>query len=120
MSVDIAHEVLKSFSSRLVLPKKVQYQIVKMYDGQRRFESGNKRFSKSRFVAQDSFPDTLALQHLHIEVFGGNEKSLKIWKDLHAEHLKSSASDESKGDASDRPKRRPRRRRNGYIRKRKQ
>ena len=107
---EIARSILQPVAERYHMPKRVFYQAIQILDNQRRFEAPGKRFSKSRFAEQATFPATLTLREIHLESLGQDLESLDSWKALRAEIEKAGRSrgdDDGKGDATRR--RRPRR-----------
>jgi poly(A) polymerase len=101
----LAREVLDGVAVRYRMPKRIQYRCIQVLDGQRRFESAGRRFSRRKFVAQESFSLILALREIHLDAAGGDRKELESWRALHREH------GQSDGDSSDRPPPARRRRR---------
>jgi poly(A) polymerase len=82
----IARQVLDPISVRFRMPKRIYYGAIQILEGQCRFEQEGARFSKRRFVTQESFPYMLVLREIHLEATGGNQRELQEWRALYAEH----------------------------------
>jgi poly(A) polymerase len=89
--------------------------MIQIMANQSRFEPDKKkRFSKRGFVAQDSFPETLALYQIGLLVAGADLGPAEIWGSLRSE-LESESPQfvrgEPKPDKGKPPRKRPPRRR---------
>ncbi|MDA0991820.1 MAG: polynucleotide adenylyltransferase PcnB [Verrucomicrobia bacterium] len=82
LHAEIANEILQPIAERYRMPKRVFYRAIQIMDGQRRFDAIGKRFSRNRFVGQESFPSILCLREIHLVASGGDLKSLDEWKAL--------------------------------------
>ena len=88
----VIRESLQPLTSRVPIPKRVADRMVRMFQAQRRFlTNSSRRFSKSRFVAQEIYPEALALCEIHTAATGGDLAGLRRWRDLYEEHLENSA-----------------------------
>ena len=104
----LARTLLDPLITRYRIPKRVQFRCIQVLDGQRRFESSGRRFSKHKFVTQESFELILKLREIHLDAAGGDRKELESWRHLHREHVGSRG-----GDDRPAPAKRRRRRRRG-------
>lgn len=111
----LLEELLPSLLLRLSMPKWMITRMIQVMANQNRFEPDKrKRFSKRGFVAQDSFPDTMALYELGLKVRGDDTEHIQEWSDLRQEVETQRATEEpdSRGHQRRPRKRPPRRRRN--------
>ena len=108
-------DLLPPISARLNMPKWMTARMIQIMANQSRFEPDKKkRFSKRGFVAQDSFPETLALYQIGLLVAGADLGPAEIWGSLRSE-LESETPPfvrgEPKPDKGKPPRKRPPRRR---------
>ncbi len=108
-------DLLPPICARLNMPKWMTARMIQIMANQSRFEPDKKkRFSKRGFVAQDSFPETLALYQLGLLVAGTDLGPAEIWGSLRSE-LESESPQfvrgEPKPDKGAPPRKRPPRRR---------
>ncbi len=101
---EVIRELIEPLMPRLRIPRRVTDRLVRIIDAQRRFDEapGKRRFSRKRFMAQETFFDSLDLFAIRTAAGLGDADSLKDWrkwvkKDPPPEH----------------PERPPRRRRGG-------
>lgn len=108
-------DLLPPICARLNMPKWMTARMIQIMANQSRFEPDKKkRFSKRGFVAQDSFPETLALYQIGLLVAGADLGPAEIWGSLRSE-LESESPQfvrgEPKPDKGKPPRKRPPRRR---------
>jgi poly(A) polymerase len=109
-------DLLPPICTRMNMPKWMTARMIQIMANQSRFEPDKKkRFSKRGFVAQESFPETLALYQLGLLVSGADLGPAEIWGSLRSELEMENpqyALGEAKADTGKpRRKRPPRRRR---------
>lgn len=107
-------DLIPAIAVRMSMPKWMAARLVQIMAYQSRFvPDKRKRFSKRGFVAQECFPETLALYELGLKVSGGDTDQLAAWASLRREVEAELPAPETKRSAHDRPprKRPPRRRR---------
>ncbi len=75
-------DVLQPLFDRLPVPRRIQDRMRRIFVAQERFRpaKGKRRFSKSRFVAQASFPEALALFEIHTQATGQDAPVLQEWQ----------------------------------------
>ena len=79
-------DLLPPICTRMSMPKWMSTRMIQIMANQSRFEPDKKkRFSKRGFVAQDCFPETLALYQLGLLVSGEDLGPAEIWGSLRSE-----------------------------------
>ncbi|WP_043776331.1 polynucleotide adenylyltransferase PcnB [Desulfomicrobium escambiense] len=79
-------DLLPPICTRMSMPKWMSTRMIQIMANQSRFEPDKKkRFSKRGFVAQDCFPETLALYQLGLLVAGEDLGPAEIWGSLRSE-----------------------------------
>ncbi|GAB1409208.1 polynucleotide adenylyltransferase PcnB [Desulfovibrionales bacterium] len=80
----VLDEVLSPLALRLHMPKAMLARMLQIMLNQSRFEPDKqKRFSKRGFVAQDCFPETLALYEIALAIRGvANPAAIQAWSTL--------------------------------------
>lgn len=83
----LLEDVLTPLAQRLSMPKAMLARMLQIMLNQSRFEPDKrKRFSKRGFVAQDCFPETLALYEMGLAVSGAERlDELRAWSTLRQE-----------------------------------
>lgn len=106
-------ELLPPICTRMSMPKWMTARMIQIMANQTRFEPDKKkRFSKRGFVAQDCFPETLALYQLGIMAAGQDSREIEQWEALRGEiEPAHSAPGEFRGEHGRPPRTRPPRRR---------
>ena len=103
-------DLLPPVCARLSMPKWMSARMIQILANQCRFEPDKKkRFSKRGFVAQDCFPETLALYQLGLLVSGEDLGPAEIWGSLRSE-LEAENPQFVRGDARPDKARPPRKR----------
>lgn len=79
---EVIRELLEPLVKRLGIPRRVSDHLVRILDVQRRFDerSGNRRFSRKAFVAQETFRDAFAFFAVRTAAGQGDPEALKEWK----------------------------------------
>jgi poly(A) polymerase len=114
---ELAREILQKILADLPVPRRVFDSLTRAFDAQRRFNNPKGRFSKKRFVLQNSFPDALFVRELSLRARGENTGELKRWTALRHQFLQERMENETitpkVAPSGDKPaaKRRRRRRR---------
>jgi len=113
---ELAREVLRDLLGELPVPRRVIDSLARAFDAQRRFENPKGRFSKKRFVLQNTFTDAMFVRELALRARGKDISGLTYWTNLKNQWLKNeteSAQSSADAPASDKnpQKRRKRRRR---------
>lgn len=84
--MDILGNVLLPICLRMSMPKAMAARMLQVMANQSRFvPDKRKRFSKRGFVAQDCFPETLALYDISLRVDGQDTSQTGQWKALRQE-----------------------------------
>jgi poly(A) polymerase len=108
-------ELLPPICTRMSMPKWMTARMIQIMANQTRFEPDKKkRFSKRGFVAQDCFPETLALHQLGLLVAGQDCGDIEQWESLRGETLAAypaASSGEPRSEHGRPPRTRPPRRR---------
>lgn len=108
-------DLLPPICARMSMPKWMTARMIQIMANQSRFEPDKKkRFSKRGFVAQDCFPETLALYQLGLLVSGADLGPAEIWGSLRSEMEAESPQfvrGEAAADKGRPPRKRPPRRR---------
>jgi len=79
-------ELLTPICIRISMPKLMTMRMIQVMANQSRFvPDKRKRFSKRGFVAQETFPETLALHEIGLRVDGENPERLEPWNALRRE-----------------------------------
>lgn len=109
---DMGVKALEPIAARLKLPKRAFYDIVRIYEGQRRFEDIHRRVRPAKFAAQECFPEMLALRRLDLMVTGGDLASLDRWEKLLKQARKEGRVERNveSPEEEERPRRKKRRR----------
>lgn len=104
-------ELIPPIAARICMPKWMAARMGQIMSYQCRFEPDKrKRFSKRGFVAQECFPETLALYELGLRVAGGNDAELAPWTALRREveaEQPVQTSGESRSEHGRPPRKRP-------------
>jgi len=83
---ELLSDLLPPICARMSMPKWMTARMIQIMANQTRFEPDKrKRFSKRGFVAQDCFPETLALYQLGLLVSGADLAPAELWKNLRSE-----------------------------------
>lgn len=79
---EVIRELLEPLMPRLRIPRRATDRLVHILDAQRRFDEapGERRFSRERFMAQETFLDALDFFAIRTAAGQGNPDSLKDWK----------------------------------------
>ncbi len=79
---EVIRELIEPLMPRLRIPRRVTDRLVHIIDAQRRFDEapGERRFSRERFMAQETFRDALDFFDVRTAAGFGNPDSLKDWK----------------------------------------
>jgi poly(A) polymerase len=85
---ELAREVLRELLETLPVPRRVIDSLARAFDAQRRFNNPKARFSKKRFVLQNSFPDALFVRELVLRAQGENTGELRQWTTLRQQFQK--------------------------------
>lgn len=113
----LLEELLGPVCMRLSMPKAMAARVMQIMAHQSRFEPDKrKRFSKRGFVAQDCFPQTLALYELGLRVRGDDPDKAAAWNALRREveaEWPQVQSPEPETRRARPPRKRPARRRRG-------
>lgn len=84
--MDLLCNLLLPICTRMSMPKATAGRMIQIMANQSRFvPDKRKRFSKRGFVAQDCFPETLALYEISLRVAGEDTKIAGPWKQLRQE-----------------------------------
>jgi poly(A) polymerase len=103
-------DLLPPICTRMSMPKWMSARMIQIMANQSRFEPDKKkRFSKRGFVAQDCFPETLALYQLGLLVAGEDLGPAEIWGSLRSE-VEAEAPQFVRGEARPEQGRPPRKR----------
>ncbi|NLW82657.1 MAG: polynucleotide adenylyltransferase PcnB [Desulfovibrionales bacterium] len=110
---ELLADLLTPLCTRICMPKWMSARLIQIMVNQTRFEPDKrKRFSKRGFVAQDCFPETLALYELGLRVAGDDLSHTTAWKDLRREvESERPVSDGFRSEHPRPPRKRPSRRR---------
>lgn len=85
---DIVRDFLSPLLGERQIPKLVGVRVEQILLGQLRFDPSKKRrFSKRGFVAQESFPETLAFYEISTAVLNNNRDRLASWTRLYREEV---------------------------------
>ena len=106
---ELAGQVLESLAAVLELPRKVLYSVVYILSDQRRFDESGRRFSESRFVQREEFPDVMLLRTIHLTATDGDVYSLDPWIRLYEENRGKARRDKPPAERRRRSRRRGRR-----------
>lgn len=97
--------------ARISMPRWMTARMTQIMINQARFvPDKRKRFSKRGFVAQDCFPETLALYELRLRVAGNDLAGCEPWSALHQEVQAQQLEPATEISSRPKPKRRPRKR----------
>ena len=83
--VDTARELLEPCNARYRMPRKVYYRLVHMFGGQYRLDNPQQRFSKHKFLTQESFAETIELYGIYCKAAGLDAQRVRFWQELHRE-----------------------------------
>jgi poly(A) polymerase len=81
------HEVMRllldPLTPRLRIPRRVTDRLVHIMDAQQRFDErpGERRFSRERFMAQETFPDALEFFAIRVAAGQGDPATLADWRE---------------------------------------
>ncbi|MCP4715914.1 MAG: CCA tRNA nucleotidyltransferase, partial [Deltaproteobacteria bacterium] len=118
-----ARDILAEGTRHLQAPRRILDRLVRAFDAQRRFETTARRFSRRRFVMQETFPDALLLREIVLRARGEDIGSLVAWRELRKEclgqHVAADKSSRVSGVAAGVEGERAPRRRSRYRRRRK-
>lgn len=116
--VEQFEQIVEPFLQRLRVPKRLRENLSRILTIQHRFfVKGKKNFSRARFVAQEWFPEALALYELHLTASNKDFSRADEWRALWEEHLENDNNNTQEAEA--RPKKSRRRGRRGGRRNRK-
>jgi poly(A) polymerase len=74
---------LEPIAQRFQLPRRILYRIMPMLMYQKRFDPERRaKFSRSKFIKQESFAEALLLREVHLLATGGDVSALDPWKEL--------------------------------------
>jgi poly(A) polymerase len=106
-------DLLPPICTRMSMPKWMTARMIQIMANQTRFEPDKKkRFSKRGFVAQDCFPETLALYQLGLLAAGQAADEIEQWEALRGEiEIALPPSNEPRAEHGRPPRKRPPRRR---------
>jgi len=111
----LLNDLLPPIAMRMNMPKWMAARVIQIMANQTRFEPDKKkRFSKRGFVAQDCFPETLALYQMGLLVAGRDLGEVQEWDSLRDEVATASpgsAQGEGRPEHGHPPRKRPPRRR---------
>ncbi len=79
---EVIRELIEPLVSRLGIPRRVTDRLVRIIDTQRRFDEapGKRRFSRKRFMAQETFLDSLDFFAVRTAAGLGNPGALNDWQ----------------------------------------
>ncbi|MBN2712003.1 MAG: polynucleotide adenylyltransferase PcnB [Planctomycetes bacterium] len=81
-------DFLDPIGQRLIMPRRAKDTLARMLMAQQRFLAKRKRrFSKMRFVGQESFPESLALCEIHLTATGDDLSILQPWRDAYEDYI---------------------------------
>jgi hypothetical protein len=85
---EVIREMLEPLMPRLRIPRRVGDRLVHILDSQRRFDElpGKRRFSRERFMAQETFMDSLDFFAIRTAANQGDPATLKDWRKLVKKH----------------------------------
>jgi poly(A) polymerase len=121
---DIARDLLATITARLPLPRREVARATRILDAQRRFDAATRgRFSRKRFVLQETFEDAFLLYRISVAATGSDPKWVQWWTEQ-ADRVRDEAGvvagdqedDAGKPRRRRSPRRRPRRRPRGRRR----
>jgi poly(A) polymerase len=79
----LLHQFLEPFAVRFQIPKRILFRIIPMFMYQKRFDPDRRaKFSKAKFVKQESFAEALLLREIHLQVTEADLSILDPWKEL--------------------------------------
>ena len=108
---NLLKELIEPVCARISMPRWMTARMIQVMINQARFvPDKRKRFSKRGFVAQDCFPETLALYELGLRVAGDDLGRCEPWSALHQEEQAHQSEPDAEISPSPKPKRRPRKR----------
>ncbi len=108
---NLLKELIEPVCARISMPRWMTARMIQIMINQTRFvPDKRKRFSKRGFVAQDCFPETLALYELGLRVAGDDLGRCEPWCALHQEVQAHQSEPDAEISPSPKPKRRPRKR----------
>lgn len=79
---DLVGKLFHAFAAEYNFPKKVYYRLIHIIDNQRRFIPSQRKFSRERFAAQETFHSSLDLWEIHLLATSGDPSSLQEWRNL--------------------------------------
>lgn len=111
---NLLKELTAPVCARISMPRWMAARMIQVMINQTRFvPDKRKRFSKRGFVAQDCFPETLALYELGLRAAGKDLAGCQQWsalhQEVHAQQPKPSGETSFRPKAKRRPRKRPRR-----------
>lgn len=90
------------FSERLRVPRRVVHRFLRIVTSYHRFNPERKRrFSKTRFMAQEVFPEALSLFELIVQATGEGQDRLREWRDLYQDFVESAENRRGRGGDAD-------------------
>ncbi|HDQ41178.1 MAG TPA: polynucleotide adenylyltransferase PcnB [Desulfonatronum sp.] len=116
---DLLAEYLLPVCARICMPRWMAARMIQVMINQSRFvPDKRRRFSKRGFVAQDCFPESLALHELGLRVSGDDLGRCEPWSALHQEVQAQQLEPAAEMSSLPKPKRRSRKRprRNRVVR----
>jgi poly(A) polymerase len=88
---ELAREVLQESLGKLQAPRRIMDRMVRAFYAQGRFEETGRRFSRQRFVLQETFADALQLREMVLRARGGDLGALAPWRELKAQCAQEAA-----------------------------
>ena len=83
---ELLNDLLLPVCCRISMPKWMSARVLQIMANQTRFvPDKKKRFSRRGFVAQDCFPETLALYQMGLAVAGEDTGAVSVWSELRRE-----------------------------------
>jgi poly(A) polymerase len=85
---EVVRELLEPLMPRLRIPRRIGDRLVHIMDAQRRFDEqpGERRFSRERFMAQETFVDALDFYAIRTAAGQGDPATLKDWQQWVQKH----------------------------------
>jgi poly(A) polymerase len=77
------NSMLEPLAVRFQIPKRILFRIIPMLMYQKRFDPERRsKFSKAKFIKQESFAEALLLREIHLLATGGDLSALDSWKEF--------------------------------------
>lgn len=110
IQAELLNDLITPVCMRLSMPKWMTANVIQVMANQSRFEPDKrKRFSKRGFVAQDCFPETLALYEMGLRIEGRDTEETSAWSELRRE-MEDAGAIRAKEKTKRAPRKRPARR----------